>query len=133
MKHSEDRLQKIKRSLENEELIELAIVYGSTARGDYRSDSDADIAVAGKELIPVSRLAEIAARVEMKTGISVDIIDLRSSEGLILYESVCGIPLIDNPDMRTAFTIKALDFKEDFLPQLNALRLERARRFVRES
>ncbi len=49
MKGINDRLQVIKKALENEPLIELALVYGSTARGDYRPDSDADIAVAGKK------------------------------------------------------------------------------------
>ncbi|MCD6343505.1 MAG: nucleotidyltransferase domain-containing protein [Spirochaetaceae bacterium] len=129
MKGINDRLQVIKKALENEPLIELALVYGSTARGDYRPDSDADIAVAGKKKFSISTLADIAVRIEKQTGITIDIIDLYSSEGLILYESICGIPLVDNPPLRTEFTIKALGFKEDFLPQLNALKLERARRF----
>ena len=130
MNSTNNRIQIIKGALDSEPLIELALVYGSTARGDYRPDSDADIAIAGKELITIPKLADIAVGIEKKTGISIDIIDLRRSEGLILYEAICGIPLIDNSDLRTAFTIKALDFKEDFLPQLNALKLDRARRFA---
>lgn len=132
MKGTDDRLQVIKKALKNEPLIKLALVYGSTARGDYRPDSDADIAIAGKNKFSISTLADIAVRIEKQTGITIDIIDLHSSEGLILYESICGIPLVDNPHLRTEFTIKALDFKEDFLPQLNALKLERARRFISE-
>ena len=130
MEHADERLQNITTSLENEFLVELALVYGSTARGDFRPDSDVDIAVAGKELIPVDDLADIAARIEKHVGVPVDIIDRRASEGLILYEAVCGIPLVDNSDLRAAYMIKALSFKEDFLPQLNALRFERAKRFI---
>ena len=129
MEHADERLQILTTSLENEFLVELALVYGSTARGDFRPDSDVDIAAAGKKWILVHNLADIAARIEKHVGVPVDIIDLRASEGLILYEAVCGIPLVDNSDLRTDFTIKALAFKEDFLPQLNALRFERAMRF----
>ena len=132
MKSTNPRLQILKDALDKEDSIELALVFGSTARDNYRPDSDADIAIAGKEIFPISELAAISSRLEIQTGITIDIIDLRSSEGLILYESICGIPLIDNPDLRTDFTIKALDFKEDFLPQLNTLKMERAKRFFRE-
>jgi predicted nucleotidyltransferase len=60
--------------------LELAIVFGSTARGQERAGSDLDVAVLGR-----IDAGELAGRLALATGREVDVVDLSSAP----------IPLLD--------------------------------------
>jgi predicted nucleotidyltransferase len=54
--------------------VEVALLFGSRARGDHRSDSDVDVAVLGE----VDRLA-LAAELSRATGHPVEVVNLASA------------------------------------------------------
>jgi predicted nucleotidyltransferase len=76
--------------------LDLALVFGSFARGDQRSDSDIDVAVSGTSLEPL----ELAAAIARSTGRDVHVIRLHEAsipllesiieDGIVLYEGHAG-------------------------------------------
>jgi uncharacterized protein len=75
--------------------VEVALLFGSRARGDHRPDSDVDVAVLGA----VDRLA-LAAELSRATGHEVEVVDLSAAgypllsaivqDGVLLHEGVPG-------------------------------------------
>jgi len=75
--------------------VEVALLFGSRARGDHRPDSDVDVAVLG----PADRLA-LAAELSRATGHEVEVVDLAAAgypllsaiiqDGVLLHEGVPG-------------------------------------------
>ena len=73
--------------------VEVALLFGSRARGDHRPDSDVDLAVLGN----VDRLA-LAADLSRATGHEVEIVDLSAAgypllsaivqDGILVHEGV---------------------------------------------
>jgi predicted nucleotidyltransferase len=63
--------------------LDLALVFGSFARGDQRSDSDIDVAVSGRSLDPL----ELAAAIARLTGRDVQVIRLHEAS-IPLLESI---------------------------------------------
>jgi predicted nucleotidyltransferase len=62
--------------------VELAIVFGSVARGDHSQNSDVDVAVLARS---ETDLADVSARIAAHVGREVDVVLLRDA----------GVPLID--------------------------------------
>ncbi|TAN18158.1 MAG: nucleotidyltransferase domain-containing protein [Rhodanobacter sp.] len=58
--------------------IELAIVFGSVARGEARRDSDLDIAIQKRAPLNASEKMQLAADLAVATGRPVDLIDLHT-------------------------------------------------------
>lgn len=52
-------------------------MFGSVARGNQRSDSDLDIAVAAKQVLTAVEKIDIIAALAEQTGRPVDLIDLK--------------------------------------------------------
>ena len=73
--------------------VEVALLFGSRARGDHRADSDVDVAILGR----VDRLA-LAADLSRATGHEVEVVDLAAAgypllsaivqDGVLLHEGV---------------------------------------------
>ena len=70
----------VRAALADRDAIELALLFGSRARGDARPDSDLDVAVLGRSL---DRL-DLADRIARATGLEPQVVDLASA----------GIPLL---------------------------------------
>ncbi|MCP4656341.1 MAG: nucleotidyltransferase domain-containing protein [bacterium] len=76
--------------------VELALLFGSRARGTQREDSDVDVAVEGDRVDPF----ELAAHLSLKSGHEVDVVDLRRAgypllkailrEGIVVYQGRKG-------------------------------------------
>lgn len=76
--------------------IELALLFGSTARGEAREDSDLDITVDGEDW----NLLELTAELSLAAGRDVDLVDLRGAgypllkallrDSLVLHEGSRG-------------------------------------------
>ena len=84
----------VTRALEGRADVEVALLFGSRARGDHRADSDVDIAVLGN----VDRLA-LASELSRATGHEVQVVDLAAAgypllsaivqDGILVHE---GLP-----------------------------------------
>ncbi len=132
-RNQEELIRLIQDRLEAEPNIELAILYGSLDGGAFRSDSDIDIAVAAGPDFGVAAMAEISGALEALSGHPVDVLNLRSAEGLILSEAISGRVLVENTELRHRLTIKALYFREDYLPIINRERRASVERFINEA
>lgn len=68
--------------------IQIAILFGSLARGSARSDSDLDLAVAAAVPLGASQKASLVAALAQRVGRPVDLVDLRTATGLVLREAL---------------------------------------------
>ena len=73
----------LRRVLEREPDLCLAVVYGSAARGTTHSGSDLDIGVSG---VPSSRLGALESVLSKAAGRTVDLVDLSIAPPLLRFE-----------------------------------------------
>lgn len=73
----------IRRALETDESVELAVLFGSGARSELRPTSDLDVGVLG---MPVNRLAALQVTLERATERTVDLIALETAPPLLRFE-----------------------------------------------
>lgn len=83
----------VTRALTGRRDVEVALLFGSRARGEHRQDSDVDVAVLGD----VDRLA-LAAELSRATGLEVDVVALEAAgyplltaiveDGILVHEGV---------------------------------------------
>lgn len=66
--------------------ISLAWIFGSTASGRRRADSDIDLAVCADRKLTADELIQITSELSMDIGAEIDIVDLRCAHGAILDE-----------------------------------------------
>ena len=94
-------LHRLTRALRTERGVRLAVLYGSTARGDDRRDSDIDLLVELRSATPGAGSA-LAARLESALGRRVDVAELRRVEAdaplLLLYALDEGRVLVDRDE-----------------------------------
>lgn len=86
-------LEAVSRVLAGRADVEVALLFGSRARGDHRADSDVDVAVLGQ----VDRLT-LAADLSRATGHEVEVVDLAAAgypllsaiveDGVLVHEGV---------------------------------------------
>lgn len=79
-----EALERLADALAAERDVQVAIAFGSLARGEARFDSDVDVAVLTDRPLTSDRRAELMELVATVTGRSVDLIDLRAA----------GVPLL---------------------------------------
>jgi predicted nucleotidyltransferase len=109
----------LRRALETETDVAYAVLFGSTARGQGRSDSDVDVAVelTGDAPRDVHALGRLAARLESAVGRSVDLILLDEAVSPLAYRVFHDGRLIMERDHAALVARKArvlldyLDFK----------------------
>lgn len=79
--------------------------FGSTARGDERSDSDVDVAVLARAQLPGRRLLDLMAAIAEVVRREVDVVDLRTASTVLRMQVVGqGIPLpVGDASARGAF------------------------------
>ncbi len=90
-------VQAMGRALADRADIEVAILFGSRARGDARPNSDVDLAVAGA----VDRLA-LAADLSRAIGHEVDVVDLAAG-GYPLLSAIVQDGLLVHEGVRSAY------------------------------
>jgi type I restriction enzyme S subunit len=84
----ENIIEKITRVLEEQPKVDKAYIFGSRAKGDYRPDSDIDIALKGYDLTVEDLLKLGAAIDKLKIGYEVDFVDYNSIKEEALKEHV---------------------------------------------
>ena len=134
MQKPADLLSAIKNYLSHRDDVQLAFVYGSAASGRLRPDSDVDLAVCGNAPFPVEQRIAIAADIEDIVCRPVDLLDLHTAEGLILYQAVVyGVVVKKHSGLWEYYVRKALYFHADLMPQITQSRTMKIQRFIDES
>lgn len=112
--------------------IYLAMLFGSTADGTQRPDSDIDVAIHLRHKIDSRKRQRLADEITCATGRTVDLIDLTHVDGALLRQILrTGKVLFSKkPGILGTLTERLLDWQEDFEPQLNALLESRLQRFT---
>jgi uncharacterized protein len=109
----------LRQVLDEDQRIDYALIFGSSARGTAHARSDLDIAVglkAGTNLEPLE-LGDLVARVERATGRSVDLLLLDEAPPAIAYRVFRdGRVIIDKNhrafvDRKTRAILEYLDFR----------------------
>ena len=111
--------------------IRLAVLFGSTATGEERAESDLDLAVeAGMPLSVEARIALIGELAEA-TGRPVDLIDLRTVGEPLLGQIVVHGKRLMGDDVAYAELIRRHLFDEaDFMPYYHRVLAERRQAWI---
>jgi predicted nucleotidyltransferase len=127
-------LSKLRSALRTEPNVRLAVLYGSTARGDDREDSDADVLVSFANRHPSARVS-LAVHLERTLGRHVDVarLDLVDDRApLLLLQAVDeGRVLVDRDDEWRSIQARR-DEIEQRAQRAHAERCRRAREAVRQ-
>jgi len=84
----ENIIEKITKVFENQPKVDKAFIFGSRAKGNYRADSDIDIAVKGYDLTVEDILKMSAAIEKAAIGFEVDLVDYDSIKEKALKDHV---------------------------------------------
>jgi uncharacterized protein len=122
-------LQRCVEYLEKQEAIKLALVYGSVASDQCDENSDIDIAIAGS--VDTNDLLVYRRDLELLCKRDIDLIDLRSAEGIILHRILTrGIRIKNDTELFVLYLKKALYYMEDFYPLQKHVQNTGIRRFI---
>lgn len=106
--------------------LELALVFGSVASGQARSDSDLDIAVAAEHLLSVSEKMTMISALADNTGRPVDLVDLSTVSEPLLGQIVRhGRRLLGNDSAYGQLLSRHLFEQADFMPYRDRILAER--------
>lgn len=106
--------------------LRLAILYGSTAAGLARPESDLDIAVAARNPLQADRKMALMTGLARLTGRSIDLIDLKTVGEPLLGEILAGGRRILGEDQDYAELLRRHLFDQaDFLPLRQRMLRER--------
>ncbi len=110
----------------------LAVLFGSSAQGAERPDSDIDVAVYPRKALNPRERQRLADEIALHTGRTVDLIDLTHVDGALLRQILRSGKVIfsKEPGILGFLTSRLLAWQEDFEPQLNALLNRRMVRFT---
>lgn len=116
--------------------VNLALIFGSYARGKFRDSSDVDIALdfsAADEDERLEKWLTMRAELELLLGREIDLVDFSKAEGLILSQIIeKNIRVKNNSELYAKYNLKAIYFNEDFLPTLREIQKKKIARFVNE-
>ena len=114
--------------------MNLALLFGSAAKENFREQSDVDIALdfsANDEKKRLEKWLTIRADLEMLVHREIDLLDLSKSEGLILSKIIeSNVRLKNKPTLYAEYNLKAICFNEDFLPTLREIQNKKIARFI---
>ena len=109
--------RKISELLADIPYVQLAVLFGSMARGTAKADSDIDVAVqANRELSADERIALVEA-LALAFNRPVDLIDLRTAGQPLLDQIVrTGIPVVGTQTLWGELIYRNIMDNEDFVP-----------------
>lgn len=111
--------------------IELAIVFGSVARGEARRDSDLDIAIRKGAPLNASEKIQLTAELAAVTGRPVDLIDLHTvGEPLLGQILKHGRMIRGNTAGMTRLMQQHVYAMEDFVPYVERTLAERRHAWI---
>ena len=112
--------------------VQLAILYGSFAKGQETERSDVDIAIAGSEGNPSSVLADLNLSISKLLNRETDIVDLNSISGTILTQILTSGIILKKEDtsLYAELIKKMLYFEEDMAPGIRYILDYRREKFL---
>lgn len=108
----------------------LAILFGSVARGEARSDSDVDIAVLADRPLDAARKMALIAGIADLTGRPVDLVDLSRIGEPLRGEVLKGKRLFGSHEDFAGQMLRHIYDNEDFVPHVRRMLAERRKRWL---
>lgn len=127
-----ETLTRLAAALAAERDVQVAVAFGSLARGEARFDSDVDVAVLTDRRLTSERRAALMELVSSVTGRAVDLVDLRAA-GVPLLRSVFrdGRELVrKDAAVYGRLVARMVADAEDLLPLQQRLLRERRQRWI---
>jgi len=114
-----NQIQKLKTELEKDPEIELAILFGSCAKGNANFNSDIDIGIKLNKPLLENKKTSLIQLIAVTTGRAVDLVDLRKvGEPLLSQIIKYGMVIKGQEEMFTELAIRNIYANEDFLPYI---------------
>ncbi|MBP3709707.1 MAG: nucleotidyltransferase domain-containing protein [Treponema sp.] len=111
--------------------IDTVLLFGSFAKGTITAHSDIDIAIHSETTLDYAMLSKIQTELALLCHREIDITDLSKAEGIFLYQIMTsGVKIKIAKSIFVQYLMKALCFKEDFLPTVERFQKEKIRRFM---
>lgn len=112
--------------------IQIAILYGSFARGTETTTSDIDIAIGGSEKFPPKILANLNLELSKLLNREIDIVDLNNINGTILTQILTKSTMLkkENKILYAELIRKMIYFEEDMAPNLRYILDYRREKFL---
>ena len=111
--------------------IDTVLLFGSFAKGTFNSHSDIDIAVHSENPLTYESLAKIQTDLALICHREIDLADLSQAESIFLYQIMTtGIKIKLSKTVFVRYLVKALCFREDFLPTIKYMNSQKIKRFV---
>ncbi len=123
------KIQQLKKELEQDSEVHLAILFGSYAKGIVRPESDIDIAIKLDTPLVENKKMQLVQLLAQIFGTAVDLVDLRNVGEPLLGQIIKYGKLIKGTKRDiTEQALRNVYDNEDFLPYVKrALQLRRAR------
>lgn len=111
--------------------IRLALLFGSTAKGNARRDSDLDLAVDAGRPLTINEKMQLIADLSEATGRPIDLVDLYSVGEPLLGQIIVGGRRLLGSDARFAELLnKHLIEQADFMPYRRRILRERRLKWI---
>jgi len=131
MNEAEQIKQKIQDYFSQNDKIDTVLLFGSFAKGNFNSHSDIDIAIHSQNSLGYEELSKIQCDLSLLCKREIDLADLSQAEGIFLYQIMTtGVKIKISKSIFVRYLIKALCFKEDFLPTIEYMNRQKIKRFL---
>lgn len=111
--------------------IELAILFGSLAAGQFSRESDLDIAIKKKKILSLQEKQQLIEELAQLTGRAVDLVDLTIAGEPILGQIVNkGLRLYGTDAAYTRLALNHLYAQSDFVPYIKRTLKERREQWI---
>ena len=111
-------LDNLRRALHAFRYIDMALVFGSVARGAANECSDIDVAVAGPTPLSLAQRMDLAAAISVATGRNAAVVDLAAVTGTILAQALTTgrVVLLKDKALYAALLKKHVYHEADVVP-----------------
>ena len=122
---------RVRQALASFDFIELAIVFGSVAKGAERPDSDLDIAIQGRLPLNVTQRIDLIDALAMALGRPVDLIDLKTAGQPVLNQIIKhGRRIIGKDEKMANLIFRNIMDQADFVPLQQRILKERREAWI---
>lgn len=124
-------IDRIRATVQRHDELELAILFGSLARGTAGPDSDVDLAVSAGGPLSADARITLIEELAAATGRPVDLVDLaRAGEPLLGEIVTSGVRLTGSDEAHARFLTRHLIEQADFLPYRDRILAERRKSWI---
>lgn len=111
--------------------IDLAILFGSLAAGEFSRDSDLDIAIKKKKILSLQEKQQLIEDLAQLTGRAVDLVDLSIVGEPVLGQIINkGLRLFGEDTVYTRLALNHLYAQSDFVPYIKRTLKERREQWI---